>query len=218
MKKAVTCLLIIVFTVLCHDSFSQPNKRSRSILKRDLELSVFTMNFNLLGLALYGPVIQAEFKVADQLFVVPWFRYSYAGIASQYEWTNFEDDSKYYPSSLALGLGVKAFIFIKSKRQMVYYGGFGEFIHEKGLYNMNTNYEYERTRLAIAVYGNLGYRWTSKRNFYFDLGILPGFAFDIKNEGLYHTGASEGLPYPGIQKKNRVVGMIDCAFGWNLKL
>jgi len=217
MKKAATCLLILAFIAICHQSHSQPSNRPGSILKKKVELSGFTMNFNLIGVALYGPIIQAEFKLASRFFLVPMLRYSYAGIASQYEWTNFEDDSKYYPSSIAGGIGLKAFIPVKSKRQLIYYGIFGEFIHEKGLYNMNTNYEYERTRMAVAVYGNLGYRWNFKRNFYIDLGILPGIAFDLKNEGLYHTGASSGLPFPGIVKKNRFIGMIDFAFGWNLK-
>jgi hypothetical protein len=215
MKKATICLLIIAFIAFCHHSYSQPNKRSGSILKKNLELPRFTMNFNLIGIALYGPVIQAEFKVSDRLYVVPWFRYCYAGIASQYEWTNFEDFNEYYPSSLAFAVGLKAFIPFQSRKQMIYYGGFGEFIHEKGLYDTDEhNYEYEQTRTAIAVYGNLGYRWKSNKKFYIDMGILPGFAFDIKNQGTFTV--SEG-PVQGIKKESRFIGMIDLAFGWNLK-
>lgn len=214
MKKAATCLLIIAFVAICHQSYSQPSNRPGSILKKKVELSGFTMNFNLIGVALYGPIIQAEFKLADRLYFVPWFRYCYAGLASQYEWTNFEDFNEYYPTSIALAVGLKAFIPVKSRRQMIYYGGFAEFIHEKGLHDTDVhNYEYEQTRMAVAIYGNLGYRWTSKRNFYVSMGILPGYAFDLKNEGTYVV--SEG-PKDGIEKGSRFIGMIDLAFGWNL--
>jgi hypothetical protein len=215
MKKAAICLLIIGFAAFSLHSYSQPKKHSGSILRKDLQMPAFTMNFNLVGIALYGPIIQAEIKVADRLYVVPWLRYSYAGIASQYEWTNFESFNEYYPTSIALGLGVKAFIPVRSKQQMIYYGGFGEFIHEQGLYDKDVhNYEYEQTRNAVAVYGNLGYRWNSKKNFYVDMGILPGFAFDIKNEATFTV--SQG-PVQGIKKESRFIGMLDMAFGWNLK-
>jgi len=217
MKRTAIFLLIFVFSALIHKSYAQHPKQSGSIFKNKIELPGFTMNFNLIGVALYGPIIQAEFKLASRLYLVPMLRYSYAGIASNYEWTNFENDSKYYPSSGAIGIGLKGCIPIKSKRQLIYYGLFGEFIHEKGLHNMNSSYEYEQTRMAAAVYGNLGYRWNSRKNFYLNLGILPGIAFDLKNEGFYNTGASEGLLFPDVEKKNRIIGMIDFSFGWNLK-
>jgi len=215
MKKTAICLLIFAFIGLTMLSYSQPSVSSKSIFKKSANLPSFSMNFNLVGIALYGPIIKAEFKVADRLFVAPMIRYSYAGVVSTYEWTNFEDISEYYPSSIALGAGLKAFITVRTNKKYIYYGLFGEYIHEKGLHDTDEpNFEYEQTRTAVAVYGNLGYRMNSKRNFYLDLGILPGYAIDLKNEGTF-TG-SQG-PVSTVEKKNRFIGMFDIAFGWNFE-
>ena len=216
MKKSIVFSLLVSVLLTCPDMFSQMPGRKVGASKSRVTMPAFTMNFNLLNAALYGPIIQAEIKLDGTSFLVPWVRYSYAGLASHWEWTNFEDDSEFYPTGIGVGAGYKAFLPINRKGRFIYYGGFGEFIYEKGLRNMGTEYEYVQTRLAAAVYGNLGYRWSFKRSFYLNLGILPGFAFDIKNEGLYNTGASEGLLYDDY-KKNRFIGMIDFSFGWNLR-
>jgi hypothetical protein len=216
MRNTASCLLIIAVILIFDQTSAQKSGRPGSSLKQKLKLPTTTLNINPVGLALYGPIIQMEFQVAPRLYVVPEFRYSYAGFASQYQWTNFEDDSKFSPASVALGVGVRAFIPVKSKKQLLYYGFFEEFIHEKGLHNMDSDYEYEQTRLALATYGNFGYRWNLGRTFYLNLGFLAGIAIDLKNQGLYSSGASEGLEF-GDYKKNTFIGMFDIALGWNLE-
>jgi hypothetical protein len=213
MKKVTIGLLLLLLAAAPFDLFPQKTTRPGGALRQKGILPQSVLNLNLVGVGMYGPMVQMEFKITGSGYVSPWVRYSYAGVISQYEWTNFEDDSKLYPSAIAVGLGYKEYLQVSKRKQSVYYGGFGEFIHEKGLHNMDSDYEYAQTRLAVAVYGNLGYRWQFKRSFLLSLGILPGFAFDLKNEGLYNTGASEGLPY-GDYKENRFVGMIDLTFGW----
>jgi hypothetical protein len=214
MKKTATRILIFLLIAFFHQSYSQVSDRMDSIYRnKGADLPAWTVNFNLVGVAFYGPIIQMEFRVANRSYVVPWIRYSYAGAISQYQWTNFEDFNKYDPSSVAIAAGYKTFIPGDKNRQLIYYGFFGEFIHEKGLHNTDEhNEEYEQIRNAVAVYLNVGYRWQSKRNFYLSLGILPGFAYDIKNEGTFTV--SQG-PVPGINKEYRFIGMIDMAFGWN---
>ena len=155
-----------------------------------------------------------EFKISNRGYLVPWIRYSYAGVVSQYNWTNFEDDAKFNPVSTAFALGYKKFIPGDENLQNLYWGVFGEFIYEKGLKDTyDAYYEYEQTRTAVAVYINVGYRWKSQRNFYWSLGILPGYAYDIKNEAIY-TG-SEGPK--GDYKNSSLTGMIDFSFGWNFE-
>jgi hypothetical protein len=216
MKKTASRLLILVFIALMHQSYSQVSERMDSIYRnKGADLPAYTINFNLVGVAFYGPIIQMEFRVANRSYIVPWIRYSYAGVVSQYQWTNFEDFNKYDPSSFGIAVGYKTFIPGDVNRQLIYWGFFGEFIHEKGLHNTDEhNEEYEQTRMAAAIYANVGYRWKSKRNFYISLGILPGFAYDLKNESIYTV--SQG-PVPGSSKQNRFIGMIDMAFGWNFE-
>jgi hypothetical protein len=212
-KKTVTYILILIFITLFYHSFAQQKRKLDSIFKRDHNLPALTINFNPVGLLLYGPIIQMEFKVAHHSYLTPWLRYNYAGLTSQYLWTDFEEDDDYYfPSSISVAAGFKRFELLRLKERLMYYGFFVELIHEKGLHNMESYNEYEQTHMAVAVYGNIGYRMKFNGNFYINLGILPGFSFDIKNEGLY-TNSEEPL---NISKKNRIVGNVDLAFGWKL--
>jgi hypothetical protein len=217
MKKAATYLLILAFMAFFHQAYSQysQSERADSINRsKEASLPAWTFNFNPVGFGLYGPIVQLEFKVANRGYVVPWIRYSYAGVVSQYQWTNFESDSRYDPSSASIAVGYKVFIPGDEKDNLIFYGFFGEFIHEKGLHDMNTDYQYDQTRNAIAVYGNLGYRWKSKRNFFVSLGILPGYTYDLKNEG---TFSNSGGQKQGIHKENNFIGMLDINFGWNFE-
>jgi hypothetical protein len=216
MKKSALYLLIFTLIAICHNSYSQEAQKADSIYgERSAELPVITWNVNPVGIALYGPILQLEFKISNKCYIVPWIRYSYAGAISTYEWTNFESDQKYDPSSIAFALGFKKFLQGDKSLENIYYGFFAEYWHENGLHDTQTSgYEYEQTRNAIVIYGNLGYRWHSKKNFFVSMGILPGFAYDLKNEGTYTD--SQG-PKPGVEKKNRFIGMLDLSFGWNIK-
>lgn len=212
MKKKVTYILIVAFLTYFNQSYSQHPQKLGSIFNRDHNLPAVTVNFNPIGFFLYGPIIQMEFKVAHHSFIVPWLRYNYAGAASQYLWTDFEDDDYYSPSSISFAAGYKRFELLRSRKRLIYYGLFGELIHEKGLHNTESYNEYEQTHVAVAIYGNIGYRMKFNNNFYISLGILPGYSIDLKNEGTY-INSQEPLE---LSRKNRIAGMLDIAFGWKL--
>jgi hypothetical protein len=216
MKKIAAYLLIFALIAICHHTYSQEAQKADSIYgERSAELPVVTWNFNPVGFALYGPILQVEFKISKKTFIVPWIRYSYLGAVSSYDWTNFESDQSYDPSSIAFALGIKKFLMGDKSLESIYYGFFAEYWHENGLHDTQTSgYEYEQTRNAIVIYGNLGYRWHSKKNFFVSMGILPGFAYDIKNDNIY-TGS--GGPKDVPSKKYRFIGMLDVSFGWNIK-
>ena len=217
MKKLTAYILVLTFLAIFSSTYAQygDSDRADSILRnKEANLPAWTLNIDLLDIALYGPIIQMEFKISNRGYLVPWLRYSYAGVVSQYNWTNFEDDAKMDPVSTALALGYRKFIPGDKNLQHIFWGFFGEFIYEKGLKDTDVpNYEYEQTRTALAAYLNVGYRWKSKRNFYWSLGVLPGFYYDLKNEGIY-TG-SQGVQ--GDYKKYGLTGMIDFSFGWNFE-
>ncbi len=214
-RQSVTLFLLIL--LFGTSPLLSQNYNKSSLARKKLNIPGLTLNINPVGAALYGPIVQAEIKLTNPIALVPWIRYSYAGMVSTYQWTNFENDSEYSPSSVAVGLGLKKFISAKPRKNNVYYGGAVEFIHEKGLHNTyDPRYEYEQIRYAAAAYGNVGYRWKFKRSFYLNLGILPGVAFDIKNKGYYSQGASEGLEYDDYSTIS-FIGQIDCSFGWDLQ-
>lgn len=216
MKKTI---LIITLLFLLFESpliYSQKSKNN-NLLTRKGKIPVLAMSVNLAGFAMYGPVIQMDIKLTHPYCVTPWIRYSYAGMISTYQWTNFESDSEYDPTSLAIGLELKRFLVTSSRKTYIYYGGALEGIHDKGLHNIDPdyNYEYEQIRWAIAVYANLGYRFKLGNTFFVNLGIMPGAAFDLKNKGYYTKGASEGLEYDSFEKIT-FIGMIECSLGWEL--
>jgi hypothetical protein len=216
-KKTAILLLTLAFMAIINPSFSQygDSDRADSILRnKEANLPAWTLNFNVVDAALYGPIIQMEFKISNRGYLVPWLRYSFAGAVSQYNWTNFEDDAKMDPVSTALALGFKKFIPGDKNLQHIFWGFFGEFIYEKGMKNTGSDYEFEQTRTAVAAYLNIGYRWKSQRNFYWSLGILPGYYYDLKNEGTY---TNSGGPYPEEFKNHNLTGMIDFSFGWNFE-
>jgi hypothetical protein len=216
MKNTASFFLILAFFALSNLSFSQVSDRMDSIYRnKEANLPAWTFNLNLLDIAFYGPIVQMEFKISNRGYLVPWIRYSYAGVVSQYNWTNFEDYNKMDPVSTAIALGYKKFIPGDKNKQHIFWGFFGEFIYEKGLKDTDvSNYEYEQTRTAVAAYINVGYRWKSQRNFYWSLGILPGYYYDLKNEGVF---TSSGGPYPEDFKKHNLTGMIDFSFGWTFE-
>jgi hypothetical protein len=211
-------LLILAFLFIGFQSIAQKtaDERADSIFRnKESNLPPWTLNINLLDIALYGPIIQMEFRISNRGYLVPWLRYSYAGAVSQYNWTNFEDDAAMDPVSTALALGYKRFIPGDKNLEHIYWGFFGEFIYEKGMKNMGSDYEFEQTRTAVAAYINIGYRWKSQRNFYWSLGILPGYYYDLSGEGTY---TNSGGPVPDFDpKKHNLTGMIDFSFGWNFE-
>jgi hypothetical protein len=218
MKKLTACILVLTFLAIFSSTYAQygDSDRADSILRnKEANLPAWTLNIDLLDIALYGPIIQMEFKISNRGYLVPWLRYSYAGVVSQYNWTNFEDDAKMDPVSTALALGYRKFIPGDKNLQHIFWGFFGEFIYEKGMKNTGSDYEYEQTRTAVAAYLNVGYRWKSKRNFYWSLGILPGYFYDLSGECTY---TNSGGPVPDLDpKKHNLTGMIDFSFGWNFE-
>lgn len=216
MKRTIVFLSLIFLLFEGSPAFSQ-HKYNNNITRKKGNIPNATLDINLLDAAMYGPIIAMEFKISHPNVIMPWFRYSYAGVLSQYQWTNFDSTSKYSPTSLALGLEYKRYLMTSSRNTQIYYGPAIEMIHEKGLHNIDPqyDYEYEQIRWAIAGYVNFGYKFKFKNNFFMNLGILPGVAFDIKNTGYYTTGASEGLEYDTFNSIS-FIGMIDFAFGWEI--
>ncbi len=217
MKKIIFVLTLVSLTALNYKGFSQVSERMDSIYRnKEANLPAWTFNFNPVGVALYGPIIQMEFKISNRGYLVPWLRYSYAGVVSTYNFTNFEDDSKYSPMSSALGIGYKKFIPGDVSRQHIYWGFFGEIMYDECLQNIGSTAgeEFNQTRIAAAAYLNVGYRWKSRRNFYWSLGILPGYVYDLKHEG---TFTNSGGPVQQDFKGHKLTGMIDFSMGWNFE-
>jgi hypothetical protein len=177
-----------------------------------------TLSFNALGFAEAGPVIQMEINVHKGFYIVPSFRYNYLGYASHQLMTGFATDSTYSPGSFAAGLGVREFLGLQKKNRLVFFGIFGEYSIDKATYNgedAEGRFESERTRQAVNVVANVGYRWWFRKNFFLHMGIYGGLSFELKDESIYLNGALAG-DLENDFKNTPFVGLIDLSIGWNL--
>jgi hypothetical protein len=173
------------------------------------------INFNMLGLAQTGPVVQLDIHLGHGLYLVPSLRYNYLGYASHNLFTFFESDSKYSPAAYGLGIGVRHFFALQKKDNLVFVGLFGEYSHDIVSYNLDSQWESERIRNAVSVVANIGYRWWFRKGFFVHLGIYGGLSFELKDESRYLLGAYKG-DLEKDYKNTPFVGLIDFTFGWNL--
>ncbi len=192
---------------------TSPDKK-RAPGGKKIVLPSMLINFDMLGLLELGPIIQLEIKLYDRLYLVPWLRYSYAGLASQYVWTDFEDGRKYSPASFGFALGFKEYWPLEKRKRLIYTGIFCEYSYDKAWREMDTRWESEQTRNGIAALANVGYHWRIKRNFFLNLGVIAGVSFDLENQSVYTTEPN----YIGVverdAKATRFVGVVEFAFGW----
>jgi len=173
------------------------------------------IDFNLLGVAQAGPVIQLEILTVKGLYVVPSIRYSYLGYASRVLMTSLDSDSKYSPASFGGGIGIRQFFALQKKNRMVFVGLFGEYSNDKATYNLDSQWESERIRNAVNVMANVGYRWWFRKDFFLHVAIYGGLSIELKDESRYQLGAYKG-DLEKDYKNTPFVGLIDFTFGWNL--
>jgi len=177
-----------------------------------------SLSFNALGFAEAGPVVQLDIQLHKGLYLVPSLRYNYLGYASHMLMTGFAADSTYSPGSFGAGAGIRQFLGMQKKNQLVFVGLFGEYSLDKATYNgedAEGRFESERTRQAVNVVANVGYRWWFKQNFFVQLGIYGGLSFELKDESVYTQGALAGDLEHDF-KNTPFVGVIDVSIGWNL--
>jgi hypothetical protein len=173
------------------------------------------IHFNLLGLAQAGPVVQLEINLVKGLYLVPGLRYSYLGYASGHLMTSGADDSEYSPASFGASLGIRQFFAMPKKNRLVFTGLFGEYSSDKATYNLDSQWESLRTRNAVNVMANVGYRWWFRKDFFLHIGVYGGLSFELLDESRYQIGAYKGDLETDF-KNTPFVGMIDFSFGWNL--
>jgi hypothetical protein len=106
---------------------------------------------------------------------------------------------------------------MQKKNQLVFVGLFAEYAVDKATYNgedAEGRFESERTRQAVSVVANVGYRWWFKKSFFIHLGIYGGLSFELKDESRYLNGALKG-DLENDFKNTPFVGLIDASIGWN---
>jgi len=172
------------------------------------ELPQSSFNINPLGLLQFGPIFQYEGKVGGQTYLVPYFRYAYAGLLTHAVWTEFDENSELSPGSLAFGLGVKS--FAQNEGSSIYYGAFLDYSRTKVNYAVEFIDETERNSTDLAVVPNFGYRWRTERGVYFSLGLFSGLSFTLNDEERYVEDNELYATYD----ETTFFAMLEFSIGW----
>ncbi len=169
-----------------------------------------SINFNPLGLLQFGPILQYEGKIGSSSYIVPYFRYAYAGVATHAIWTEFDEDNELSPGSAAVGLGFKGFT---SSGNSLYYGGLLDYSWTTARFDIGQTSETKNDATSLAIISNFGYRWRSKGSSYINLGLLAGAAFTLSDEERYVIDGS----FHSSKKETTIFAMIELSFGWDFK-
>ncbi|MEP1034111.1 hypothetical protein [Ekhidna sp.] len=192
------------------DVFNTQKEEPKKQVTNERSFSKGSININPLGLLQFGPIIQYEGKIGSSSYVVPYFRYAYAGVATHAIWTEFEEDNELSAGSAAIGLGFKGFT---SSDNSLYYGGLLDYSWTTARYNIGQTSETEEKATNLGVISNFGYRWRSRGSSYINLGLLAGAAFTLKDEERYVSDGSLLSQDEDIT----IFAMIEFSFGWDFK-
>ncbi|MEQ8904435.1 hypothetical protein [Ekhidna sp.] len=168
-----------------------------------------SFNVNPLGFLQFGPIFQYEVALSDRTYIVPYFRYAFAGVVTHAAWTGFEEDSELSAGTAALGLGLKSYA---QDGNSMYYGGFLDFSWGTARYDVSEIDATEEKATNLGLISNFGYQWRTGDSSYLNLGLYAGASFTLKDEERYINTGELYASY------NEVVifAMLELSFGWDL--
>ena len=168
-----------------------------------------SIQVNPLGLLQFGPIIQYETRISDKGYLVPYFRYAFAGLLTHVVWTGLGGDDYLSPASAALGLGLRN--FAQPNGHSWYYSVLADLSWTTANYDVGWQYETQEKATNLALILNPGYRWRKPGGNNLSVGLLTGVGFTLKDEERY---VSDGSLY-GSYNDIAFFGMLELSFGWD---
>lgn len=184
-------------------------KTTRYSLPREVKpLPDRTININALGLLQFGPIIQAEYKVAEHGYVTPHIRIPYLGVLYHViNWDDRSDEVRVSPVALGIGMGYKYFFPVD--KGAWYAGGAGEYSF--GSSKGDDGSEWKSSFSNIALMSNAGFRWRwPQKKKVLSVGAYLGIYSALRDEWWYVSN-------PGNTRDERSTTglfMLELAFGW----
>lgn len=168
----------------------------------------FFISFNPLGFVQFGPTINAEFAIGQDIFIGPVFRSVGLGLLSH---VIAEDEIGFGTMSF----GIAGHYFLNNRRgpNRFYVGsnieyGFGPTMGDKGSY-----WEWEGKWSTLIFATNTGYR-IRMSNFYINLGLYAGIAQEIRDDWWYIRTPSNVRE---ADLNTHFYGMLEISIGWEIK-
>lgn len=170
-------------------------------------ISNFALSLNPLGFIQFGPIINAEFGVSDNLVLNTHIRLTTLGVLSYF--THGVDIDKDKMKAMAFGGGLTGFL---SKRQSKPYIGFLlEYEKAHKLKDVGQHNEYQVFTKSFIFMLNGGYRFRFDGGFYINTGVLAGFSF-AKNNEFYTNSSYSDRTYSGSDAL--VAAMLELTLGY----
>ena len=188
------------------NTFGLPVSESLSFLQEDVNgISKFSLSLNPLGFVQFGPSINAEFGVKDDLAINAHIRIPPLGIISYV--IRYDDEEVDKMSGIALGGGINKFFGENYSKP---YGGI-IIGYEKttSIYSVGGSWEWESYVNVLYFMINGGYRFRFKDGFFINTGAFLGAG--SANWTWEYTDPSNG---PGGEGARLIpFGMLEVAFG-----
>ncbi|MGD1841800.1 MAG: hypothetical protein ACFB0B_13025 [Thermonemataceae bacterium] len=173
-----------------------------------------SINVNPLGLLQFGPIVQYEHRIGERSYIVPYFRYAFAGVLTHVIWLSGSavDEGSLSPASAAIGLGFKTF---SNPGNTWYYGGFLDFAWISAEYNPDTPRATEESATELGFYGNVGYRWKGRRNprSAVNVGLIMGVGTSLSSE---ETRVDNG-EFVADNSSTLLVAMLELSFSFDFR-
>lgn len=168
----------------------------------------FFLSINPLGFVQFGPTLNAEFAIGQNIFIGPTFRSIGLGLLSH---VVAEDEI----GIGTISFGIAGHYFINNPRgpNRLYVGGnieygFGPTRGEEGTY-----WEWEGKWSSLIFVTNTGYRIRIS-NFFINFGLFAGIAQEIRDDWWYVRSRSN---IKKAELNTNFHGMLEISLGWEIK-
>jgi hypothetical protein len=138
----------------------------------DEDLSKFALSLNPLGFIQFGPVINAEFGIKENIVLNTHVRFPSLGLLTYV--LKYHDDGLDELSGIAFGGGL--IYFFGDNMSKPYVGGMLEYHRTNSLYAKAEGWEWSQIDQSGVFIFNGGYRWRFEGGFFVNTGVFFGAA------------------------------------------
>ncbi|MDP3002800.1 MAG: hypothetical protein Q8N38_06715 [Bacteroidales bacterium] len=183
MKKIVSFIILLAFSRIAGSQETAlltgqnnlsfvPNATLYANEDDQYTMSKFALSLNPLGFCQFGPLINAEFGLTENVVLNTHVRFSSLGLVSYL--IHYHEDGLDELSGIAFGGG--PLYFIGARRSKPYVGILLEYDQAKMLYAKDEQWEWEQTSKSIIFIFNGGYRFRFEGGFFINTGAYFGAA------------------------------------------